>query len=324
MAAEPDAGGGLPCVREAVAGGRPGATAGMSRCRPPQGRACTPCRPPLHPVPSTVVDDRAIEGRAANRARWDESAPLHASSALYDLDGFRAGRDDIRPFEHGEIGPVAGRDLVHLQCHLGTDTLSWSRHGARVTGLDFSANAIGIARQLAADCGLEARFVCADVYDAVEALGGARFDIVYTGIGALCWLSDVHRWAEVVAELLRPGGVLYLVEIHPIVNGVVGDGRTISQDIIGAGYERWEQKGGTYAVPGAEMDNTVTYERAHALSEVVTAVLDAGLTLELLHEQTCTNAPWPWAELGDDGLYRLPAGWPRFPLTYSLRARRPA
>jgi SAM-dependent methyltransferase len=269
------------------------------------------------------VDDAWTAGRAANLARWEESAPLHAASELYDLEGFRAGRDDIRPFELDELGPVAGCDLVHLQCHLGTDTLSWARHGARVVGLDFSPAALAVARRLAADTGLAAEFVCADVYDAREALGGRRFDIVYTGIGALNWLPDLASWAVVVEGLLRPGGVLYLLEIHPIVMAVAEDGRTIQQDILEADYAPW-QEAGTYAAPTARLANTVSYERAHALSEVVTAVLDAGLVLELLHEQSYTNAPWPWTVRGPDRFHRLPAGWPRYPLTYSLRARRPA
>ena len=261
---------------------------------------------------------------AANLAHWDEAAPLHAASPLYDLDGFRAGRSDIRPFELDELGDVTGLDLVHLQCHIGTDTLSWVRHGARVVGLDFSPKAVAVARDLARDCGLDAEFVCANLYDAVEALGGRHFDVVYTGIGALNWLSDLGRWARVVAELVRPGGVLYLVEIHPMVSAVVEDGRTLCQDVFDAAYTRWEGTEGTYAVPEAQMANTVAYERAHSLGEVISSVLDAGLRLELFHEQGYTNAPWPWCVKGEDGWYRLPDGWPRFPLTYSLLARRPS
>lgn len=170
--------------------------------------------------------------------------PHHAASELYDLVGFRAGRDDIRPFEPIELGAVAGRDLVHLQCHLGTDTLSWARRGANVVGVDFAPAAIEAATQLAADCALAAEFVCADVYDAPAALAGRTFDIVYTGIGALGWLPDLTGWADVVAQLLRPGGVLYLVEIHPTVVGVVEDGRTLSQDIFEADYARWDEAGG--------------------------------------------------------------------------------
>lgn len=270
------------------------------------------------------MDEQARAGLDANRARWDESVPLHLASDEYDLPGFVAGRDDIRPFEHDELGSVEGLDLVHLQCHLGTDTLSWARHGARVVGLDFSSPAVVAATALAADCGLDAEFVCADVYDAVDALGGRAFDVVYTGIGALNWLPDIDRWAQVTADLLRPGGVLYLVEIHPIVLGVVDDGRTISYDIVDADYRQWDEPGGTYAAPDAQLSNTASAERIHAVSEVVTAVIGAGLSLELLHEQTFTNAPWPWAEQCDDGYYRLPADQAKFPLTYSLRARKPA
>jgi SAM-dependent methyltransferase len=268
------------------------------------------------------VPDAKLQGPAANLAWWEEAAPLHAASAFYDLEGFRAGRDDIRPFELTELGEVSGRDLVHLQCHLGTDTLSWARHGARVVGLDFSPNAIDAARQLAEDCRLPAEFVCADVYDAADTLGHRRFDVVYTGIGALGWLPDLPAWGRVVADLLRPGGLLYLVEIHPIVFGVIDDGRTLAHDIFQAEYARSDDPGGTYAVPDAHLANTVTFERAHALGEVVTAVLDAGLVVELLHEQSYTSAPWPWAVRDADGFFRLPPGWPSFPLTYSLRARR--
>jgi len=258
-----------------------------------------------------------------NQAHWDEAAPLHAASELYDLDGFRAGRHDIRPFELDEIGAVDGRELLHLQCHLGTDTLSWAHHGAQASGLDFSERSLAVARELAAELGIDAEFWNADVYDAVGAVGGRTFDIVYTGIGALGWLPDLGPWARVVHDLLRPDGILYLVEIHPMVLAAIGDGRTITRDTFDAEYRASEEEGGTYAAPDAVLEHTVTYERDHALSDVVTAILDAGLVLELLREQSYTAVPWPWAERGADGYYRLPADSPRFPLTYSLRARRP-
>jgi 2-polyprenyl-3-methyl-5-hydroxy-6-metoxy-1,4-benzoquinol methylase len=231
---------------------------------------------------------------AANLAWWQEVTPLHAASEFYDLDGLRSGQDRMRPFEVDELGDVAGRDLVHLQCHIGTDTVCWARRGARVVGLDFSSNSIEVARRLAAECGAAVEFVCSDVYDAPTALGHRQFDVVYTGIGALNWLPDLDAWARVVHELLRPGGVLYLAEIHPVVH------------------------------PDAELSNKVTFERAHAIGEVLTAVLETGLTVELLHEHSYTNAPWPWTVRGDDGYFRLAPGWPRYPLVYSVRARKPA
>jgi SAM-dependent methyltransferase len=137
--------------------------------------------------------------------------PVHLASSFYDLTAFRAGADALRPFEPTEAGDVIGKRLVHLQCHIGLDTLSWARRGALVSGLDFSVPAISAASEL----GIEASFVVSDVYDAVAAFGGRQFDIVYTGIGALVWLPDILRWARAVAELLAPGGFLYLVEGHP-------------------------------------------------------------------------------------------------------------
>jgi 2-polyprenyl-3-methyl-5-hydroxy-6-metoxy-1,4-benzoquinol methylase len=258
----------------------------------------------------------------ANRAMWDESAVLHERSSFYDLARFREGRDHLRPWEPAEVGDVADLELLHLQCHLGTDTLSWARRGARVVGLDFSSRAVDVARRLARDCGLEAEFVCADVYDAPAALGGRTFDVVYTGIGAVNWLPDIDRWARTVAALTAPGGILYLLEIHPLVQALADDGRTIAHDMLAAGPQRWDEAGGTYACPDAALSNTVSYERNHAVGEVATALLSSGLRIEALHEHDATNSPRPWLVKGPDGLYRLPEGWPRYPLLYSLRARR--
>lgn len=147
--------------------------------------------------------------RDANRAMWDERVPIHYGSDFYDLDSFRAGKDALRAFELAEVGDVTGRSLLHLQCHIGLDTLSWARHGAaQVVGLDFSEPAVETARSLAQEIGLppdRAAFVAADVYDAAEAVPDSSYDIVYTGIGALNWLPDIDRWAETAASLVAPG-----------------------------------------------------------------------------------------------------------------------
>ena len=157
-----------------------------------------------------------------NREMWDERVPIHVASELYDVEAFVAGRSSLRPFELAELTDVGGRTLVHPQCHFGEDTLSWARLGAHVTGLDFSGPAIEAARELAERCDCEAEFVQANVYDSAEALGGRRFDIVYTGLGALNWLPDVERWADVMASLVAPDGCLYLAEFHPFSH-VFGD-----------------------------------------------------------------------------------------------------
>ena len=270
-----------------------------------------------------VVDGGPPEWLETNRRLWDEMAVLHPSTALYDVEGLVAGRDDLRPWEDAELGPVAGLDLVHLQCHIGSDTIAWARRGARVVGVDFSAPAIAAARDLSARCGLDAEWVEADVYAAPDALHGRTFDVVYTGVGALGWLPDLAGWAEVVHALLKPGGVLYLVELHPMWVAVIEDGTTICQDALDAAYSRWDEPDRlSYADSNRPLSNRSSFERLHAVSEVLSAVLDAGLTLELFHEFDVTPAPTPWLELGPDRLYHFPPGRSRFPLTYSLRARQ--
>lgn len=242
-------------------------------------------------------------------------------SAFYDVEGFRAGASTLQSFELDEVGDVAGRSLAHLQCHFGLDTLSWARQGARVTGLDFSEPAIEAARALAGEVGAEAEFVVASVYDAVAALDGRRFDVVYTGRGALNWLGDVQRWARVVAELVAPGGFLYLSEFHPFTWVFADDDLSIELDYFQREAFVFDDPG-TYADLEAKTRYNSTEEWQHTLGDVVSAVIDAGLELELLHEQDYTLAPrWPFLEQ-HGAVYNQPAGRPRLPLMYSLRARR--
>jgi SAM-dependent methyltransferase len=261
----------------------------------------------------------------ANLELWDEMAAIHPSTPLYDVDGMVAGRDDLRPWEEAELGPVAGLDLLHLQCHIGTDTVGWARRGANVVGLDFSRNALDAARDLSQRCGLDIEWVEADVYDAVGALDDRTFDVVYTGIGALGWLPDVDLWAETVSRLVAPGGTLYVVEVHPMWMAMIEDGRTVSQDAVHAGFVRWDEPGRvSYADPGHELQSVTSFERLHSIADLLTAVIEAGFTIELFHEFDVTPAPTPWLERRADRLYHFPAGAHRFPVTYSLRARLPA
>ncbi len=263
-----------------------------------------------------------------NRNWWDERVPIHVGSAFYDVDGFREGGSTLRPFELEEVGDVGGKRLAHLQCHFGLDTLSWARAGASVAGLDFSGPAIEAASSLAAETGLDARFVQADVYDAAEALGGERFDIVYTGFGALNWLPDLPRWASVVASLLADGGFLYLAEFHPFTWVFDEDTATIAFDYFhdpeGVSFD--DQEEGSYADLDVPTRNNATREWAHPLSEIVAAVLGAGLRVELLSEHDYTLFPrFDDLELDEDFLsagvvYRPPVGKPRLPLMFSLRA----
>ncbi|MCZ7544594.1 MAG: class I SAM-dependent methyltransferase [Anaerolineae bacterium] len=160
----------------------------------------------------------------SNRALWDEWTGIHAKSAFYDLEGFKAGRLSLDRVAREGLGDVTGKRLLHLQCHFGMDTLSWARLGAEVTGVDFSEKAIALARALSAELSIPARFVCANIYDLPAALDGA-FDIVFTSGGVLYWLPDLVRWAEIVAHYLRPGGTFFLADSHPLRHGLRGGRR---------------------------------------------------------------------------------------------------
>jgi SAM-dependent methyltransferase len=260
-----------------------------------------------------------------NRERWDELARVHARTAFYDLEGFKAGKSSLRPVEVEELGDVAGKSLLHLQCHFGLDTLSWARRGARVTGVDFSAEAVALARALARELGLTAEFVCSDIYDLRQALPGT-FDVVFTSYGVLCWLPDVKRWAETVAHFLKEDGTFYMVEIHPLVNvfdDTPGAGLRVAYPYFAGGAPLREDRQGTYADHGARLEHTVSYQWGHGLGDVLTALLGAGLRLEFVHEfPYCVCGILPCMEQGADGWWRLPGAPDRVPLLFSLKAAR--
>lgn len=266
--------------------------------------------------------DLMSEWLRLNRENWDERVGIHAVSDFYDLPAFRAGASTLRSFEPGEAGDVSGRRLLHLQCHMGQDTLSWARLGAETTGLDFSEPAIRVARTLAEETGLagRARFVVSDVYASQEALHQQSFDIVYTGLGALVWLPDLNRWAQIVASLLNPGGFLYLVEFHPFADVLGDDGRTVAQDYFDT-RPQYEDYPYTYT-DGPALTRARSVQWQHPLGNVVTALARAGLRLDFVHERDVTLFPrYPVLE-HSGGEYRFPAGHPRIPLMYSLRAVR--
>jgi SAM-dependent methyltransferase len=254
---------------------------------------------------------------------WDERVPIHLASRFYDVAGFKSGRSSLRPFEVGEVGSVSGKDLLHLQCHFGMDTLSWARLGARVTGVDFSSPAIEAARSLAVEASLDATFVCADVYSAPAVLG-RRFDVVYTGIGALMWLPDIARWASVVARLLEPGGALYLVEVHPLIDVFADATLDVQHDYFHDPAGTVFEGTGSYADPAATTWRNRSVEWRHPLGDVVTSLIDAGLRIELLREHDLTvYARWPFLQQRADGCFHFPPAMKRLPLLYSLRARLP-
>jgi SAM-dependent methyltransferase len=231
---------------------------------------------------------------AVNKANWDERAVLHAASPDYRFADFAvdpAHLSDVVRFDRPRLGDIAGLRAVHLQCHIGTDTVSLSRLGASVAGLDFSGAALAEARRLASAAGAAIDFHEADVHDAVDVLGAARFDLVYTGIGALCWLPSAARWASVVAGLLRPGGRLFIREGHPMLGTLDENDPAVPRHPY---FEHAEplvfDEPETYVAVDRPLENSVSHSWNHSLGEIVTALLDNGLTLTALTEHD--SVPW--------------------------------
>jgi len=270
--------------------------------------------------------------RDVNREYWDDRVAAHAASKDYAVAQFAddpAYLSEVVRFDRARLGDVTGLDVVHLQCHIGTDTVSLGRLGARITGLDQSVPALAEARRLATAAGVEATFVESDLYGAVDALGPARFDLVYTGVGALNWLPDVRRWAQVVAALLRPGGRLHLREGHPMMWALDED-RTDGLLVVKYPYFEtaeplvFEGEGGTYVTTDQVFTKNTTHEWNHGLGEIVTAVLDAGMELTRLDEHTTV----PWDALpgmmfdAGGGEMQLVEHAERLPVSYTLQARK--
>ena len=266
-------------------------------------------------------------GLEINRRTWDAWAPLHFESPFYGVEDFRRGGISLPSFDLQAVGTVEGIRLLHLQCHFGMDTLSWRRLGAEVTGVDFSSKAIHLARHLANECGLVARFLEADVYDTPRLLN-EEFDLVVTTAGVLPWLPDISRWARVVAAMLRPGGRFYLREFHPF-GQIFGPDRdppglpSIRYPYFPVESPIRESGTGTYAAPDSSVD-CETCEWSHPVSAVIQALLASGLSLTAIAEFPFTTyQAFPWLECRKDGLWYWPGATASVPLMYSLQAQRP-
>lgn len=271
-----------------------------------------------------VVDDY----RAVNLANWEQRAPAHAASPGYAVDRFANDPtfiSDVVRFDVPRLGDITGLRALHLQCHIGTDTVSLARLGARMTGLDFSPAALREAQRVAELAGVEVEWVQSDAYDAVSALGEGEFDLVYTGIGALCWLPDIARWAQTVAALLRPGGRLFVREGHPMLWSL--DERITDRlQIEFAYFEQpeplvWDEPG-TYVETDVEFTANVTHTFSHGLGEIISALLAQRMRITMFEEHQSV----PWEALpgqmtkGEDGDWRLVDRPQRLPLTYTVQA----
>lgn len=270
-----------------------------------------------------------------NRANWDDRAPLHAAAPDYEVQAFV---DDphhlsgVVRFDRPRLGDVTGLDGIHLQCHIGTDTISLSRLGARMTGLDLSGVSIEHARRIAAAAGADVDYVVSDVYAAENALSGRTFDLVYVSIGALCWLPCVDRWAGAVAGLLRPGGRLFIRDSHPMLDTLDRDETSGLLTPVWPYFETpdpevWDEDA-TY-VAAAEGDehritHTMTHSWNHGLGETVTALVGHGLLLTLLEEHDSVPfSPFPGMVVDEIGEWRLSERPASVAMSFTLGATKP-
>ena len=268
--------------------------------------------------------------RAASRAHWDEMVAVHLGPRGYDLTTLRAGRGRFNAIEEAELWPVDGKDVLHLQCHFGADSLKLAQRGAKVVGLDFSSSAIAAARQNAKELDLSdrARFIQADLYDAPAAISqSAGFDMVFVTWGAIIWLPDICRWAEIVAHFLKPGGSLYLAECHPAAL-VFDDAASVEDGRPGLFAPYFSRKPVVMDVTHDYVDDTATLHNAtthtwiHTLGDLISSLLTAGLSLDWLHEHDAvTWRMFKILKLDALGLWRWP-DQPWLPLAFSLRATR--
>jgi len=273
--------------------------------------------------------DEAVE---ENLGSWDELASVHAQGSgagFYRIEQWLAGETKLAPWEIEEVGPVSGKSLLHLQCHIGTDTLSWSREGARVTGLDYSPNAIREAERFAGMVGADdARFVVSRVRDAVESLDGEEFDVVYTGRGALCWLPDIEQWASVCGSLVKQGGILYLEESTPMLNAMEPMA-TEGGSVFGLRYDLFnteavsESNEGSYADPDYPIERR-THCWEYRYDTIINALVANGFRIDLLNERDeLFFDPFPEMLVESRPNYwTFKEGETRFPLTFTLRATR--
>jgi SAM-dependent methyltransferase len=256
-----------------------------------------------------------------NLTKWNAMVSVPANSKMYDVAGFKAGRISLHELELAEVGDVRGKSLLHLQCHFGLDTMSWSRLGATVTGLDFSDEAIKLARSLSHELKIPARFICADIYDARAAVGD-QFDVVFTSYGAITWLPDIRRWAQIIAQSLKPDGFFYIADEHPFAS-IFNHEDNATELAIQYPYFREEMilssGGQDYADPSYKNEHG-NAEWVHTVDSIVGS-LEAGLQIEFFREHS--SCPWqmfPFCEPAGPGAWHIKGDL--IPLIFSLRARK--
>jgi SAM-dependent methyltransferase len=266
-----------------------------------------------------------------NRLFWDWQTRENIKARHYEVGRLKRGGGTLHDLEIQEVGPVRGKRLLHLQCNVGVDSISWARRGARVTAVDYSKEALSFGRALAGELRERVEFVESDVYSLPRVLKRAgRYDLVFTSYGILFWLPDLRRWARVAAHFMKPGGTFYIVEHHPIATSFgdrwLGDGRSpVHSYFQGRIPLTTMLKGDVVRTRRRVRDRGVMhYGWIHPIGEVVSSLIEAGLRIEYAHEFPFSDFP-QFANMrrGRDRMFRMPRELDKIPMTYSIKAKKP-
>lgn len=254
-----------------------------------------------------------------NKKWWNDVTPIHSRSELYNLPAFKKGKTSLEKTELSELTNVKGKTMLHLMCHFGMDTLSWGRKGALATGVDISEESVKLARKLSKEVKIPGKFICSDIYDLPQTLQ-EKFDIVYTSYGVLCWVSNIKKWAKLINHYLKPGGVFYIVELHPFA-GILSTDFKLEYKYFDHG-PFIDDSEGTYT-DWNEKIKGVTYEWNYTLGQVINALIDEGLKIEFVHEfpySMYDQFPGFMEKKGDE--WRLKNKKIQIPLLFSLKATK--
>lgn len=257
-----------------------------------------------------------------NLEAWNQMARIHAASPEYRLAEFRAGANVLKPIELREVGDVRGKSMLHMQCHFGLDTMSWARMGANITGVDFSDDAIALARSISSELKIPARFIQSNIYDAHNVLH-EQFDIVFTSYGALCWLPDIQLWAQVAANFVKPGGFFYIAEFHPLIQ-MCPNGEGVTKLEYEISYFHTAMREDPPSPDYSDKSKIVseTHLWMYRLGDIVSALAATGLRIEYLHEfAECIHPHLPFMKRATDSLWHI-EGDP-IPTIFSIKATKP-
>ncbi|MES2485831.1 MAG: class I SAM-dependent methyltransferase [Bacteroidota bacterium] len=255
-----------------------------------------------------------------NRQAWNAKTAFHTASDFYDMPGFFAGKNTLNQIELELLGDVRGKSVLHLQCHFGQDTMSFSRMGAQSTGVDFSEAAVKKGRELAAQLGLDTKFICCDVYSLPDVLN-EQFDIVFTSYGTIGWLPDIDKWAAVVSKFLKPGGKFVFADFHPVVWMMDSDFSKITYNYF-KDEAIIEEETGTYADTAADIEYT-TIGWNHSLGEVLGSLLKNGVIIQDFSEYDYSPyACFRHLEEFEQGKFRVKHLSNNIPMVYSILATK--